>query len=165
MWSVIAIVSFIALFTYSSMAIYALLNKTGRFRKNIFYAAMCCLLIIFAVKIAPQMNGYFSNEQDSAQKPNGAYAKSQVSVGEDGILNEDTFVSLGEDKVDFDTMQTYIAANDAASLKRMMTLGKVYLAAKGTEITLISKSFVRAKVEISSTGRIGLVPTVYISNE
>jgi hypothetical protein len=162
MWTAVAIFSFAALITFSIMALYALLKKTGRFPQNVFYVGICFILIIFSIKMASQVN---SKKDNPVQKPLSAYEKSQVSVGEKGILNEDTFVSLGEDKENFNTMLAYIAANDEASLKRMMKLGKVLLANKGTGITLISKTFVRAKIEINSSGRIGLVPTVYISKE
>jgi hypothetical protein len=101
----------------------------------------------------------------ASQKPLGAYGKSQLSVGDNGILNEDTFISLGEDKDDFNAMQAYITSNDLESLKRLVKLGKVYFAPQGTKIHLISMTFVRAKIEISSTGRIGFVPTVYLSKE
>jgi arginine exporter protein ArgO len=162
MWTAVTIFSFAALITFSIMAVYASLKKTGRILKNVFFVGICFIMIIFSIKMASQVN---SKKANHVQKPLSAYEKSQVSLGEKGILNEDTFVSMGEDKENFNNMLAYITTNDEASLKRMMKLGKVLLANKGTGITLISKTFVRAKIEINSTGRIGWVPTVYISKE
>lgn len=165
MWTAVASISFVALLVFSIKAVYGLLKKTGRFSQNIMYAGLCCVFAIFCLKVAPEVNWYPSKQRNNVLKQLDAYEKSRVGIGEEGILNEDTFVSLGEDKENFTIMQAYITTNNEAGLKRMMKLGKVYLAVKGTGITVISKGFALAKVEISSTGRIGWVPTVYISKE
>jgi hypothetical protein len=166
MWSAVAMISYAALVIFSIMALIAYIKKTKRHPKYLFFAVLSCFLIVLSLKIVPHMKiVQAEKENQAATKPLGAYAKSQLSVGDDGIINEDTFVSLGEDKDDFNTMQALIATNDGASLKRLMKLGKVYLASKGTKINLISKSFVRAKVEIIGTGRIGFVPAVFVSRE
>jgi arginine exporter protein ArgO len=166
MWTAVALISYAALFIFSIMALISFIKKTKKVSQYLFFVGVCCILIAFSLIIVPHMKQVQAKKADQAsQKPMGAYAKSQLSVGDNGILNEDTFVSLGEDKDDFNTMQAYIASNDLASLKRLVKLGKVYFASQGTKIKLISKSFVRAKIEISSTGRIGFVPTVYLSKE
>jgi hypothetical protein len=166
MWTAVAMISYAALVIFSIMALNAYIKKTKQHSKYLFFAVVSCFLIVFSLKVVPHMKMVQADkENQAATKPLGAYAKSQLSVGDDGIINEDTFVSLGEDKDDFNTMQALIATNDGESLKRMIKLGKVILASKGTKINLISKSFVRAKVEIIGTGRIGFVPTVYVSRE
>jgi Ca2+/Na+ antiporter len=165
MWTTVAMVSYAALVIFAILALISYIRKTRRHAQYIFFVCLCCLFILFSLKIIPHMKMVQAERENHANKPLGAYAKSTLSNGEDGIINEDTFISLSEDMDDFNTMQAYIIANDGESLKRMMKLGKVYLAVKGTEINLISKSFVRAKVEISSTRRIGLVPTAFVSKE
>jgi hypothetical protein len=166
MWTAVAIVSYAALIIFSIMALIAYIKKTRRHSKYIFYVVVACFFILLSLKIVPHMQKVHAEQAErDATKPLGAYAKSQLSIGDDGIINEDAFVSLGENNDDFDTMQALIATNDGASLKRLMKLGKVYLANKGTKITLISKSFVRAKVEIIGTGKTGFVPSVYVSRE
>ncbi|QGQ96329.1 hypothetical protein EHS13_16295 [Paenibacillus psychroresistens] len=166
MWTAVAIVSYAALIIFSIMALTAYIRKTKRHSKYIFYVVVASFFILLSLKIVPHMQKVQAEQEErDAAKPLGAYAKSQLSLGDDGIINEDAFVSLSEDNEDFNTMQALIATNDAATLKRMIKLGKVYLATKGTKITLISKSFVRAKVEIIGTGKTGFVPTVYVSRE
>jgi hypothetical protein len=166
MWTAVAMLSYAALIIFTIMAWIAYIKKTKRHPKYLFFAAVFCFLFVFSILIVPHMKKVQAEKvNQAAAKPLGAYAKSQLSVGDDGIINEDTFVSLGENKDDFNTMQALIVNNDGQSLKRMIKLGKVYLASKGTKINLISKSFVRAKVEIISTGRIGFVPAVYVSRE
>jgi arginine exporter protein ArgO len=166
MWSAVAMISYAALVIFSIMALISYIKKTKKVSQYLFFAGVFCILIAFSLIIVPHMKQVQAEKANqSSQKPLGAYSKSQLSVGDNGILNEDTFVSLGEDKDDFNTMQAYIASNDLASLKRLVKLNKVYFAPQGTKFHLISKSFVRAKIEISSTGRIGFVPTVYLSQE
>lgn len=166
MWTAVAMLSYAALIIFSIMALMAYIKKTKRHSKYLFYVVVSCFFIVLSLKIVPHMQMVQAQQEErDATKPLGAYAKSQLSVGDDGIINEDSFVSLGEDNDDFNTMQAFIATNDGASLKRLMKLGKVILAIKGTKINLISKSFVRAKVEIIGTGKIGFVPTVYVSRE
>jgi hypothetical protein len=166
MWTAVAMIGYAALVIFSIMALIAYIKKTNRHPKYLFFAVLFCFLIVFSLKVVPHMKMVQAKQENlAATKPLGAYAKSLLSVGDNGILSEDTFISLGEDKDDFNTMQALIANNDGASLKRLMKLGKVYLASKGTKINLISKSFVRAKVEIISTGHIGFVPAVYVSRE
>jgi hypothetical protein len=166
MWTAVAMISYAALIIFSIMALIAYIKKTKRHSKYLFYVVVSCFFILLSLKIVPHMKMVQAEQKaQDAAKPMGAYAKSQLSVGDDGIINEDSFVSLGEDKDDFNTMQALIASNDGEALKRLMKLGKVYLASKGTKINLISKSFVRAKVEITGTGKIGFVPAVYVSRE
>jgi hypothetical protein len=166
MWTAVAMISYAALIIFSIMALIAYIKKTKRHPKYLFFAVLFCFLIVFSLKVVPHIKMVQAEkENQAATKLLGAYAKSQLSVGDDGIINEDTFVSLGEDQDDFNKMQALIVTNDGQSLKTMIKLGKVYLASKGTKINLISKSFVRAKVEIIGTGQIGYVPTVYVSRE
>jgi hypothetical protein len=166
MWTAVAMISYAALVIFSIMALIAYIKKTKRHPRYLFFAVLFGFLIVFSLKVVPHMKMVQAEREDQAvTKPLGAYAKSQLSVGDDGILNEDAFVSLGEDKEDFNTMQAYIVSNDSASLKRLMQLGKIVLAPQGTKINLISKTFVRAKIEISGTGKIGFVPTVYLAKQ
>lgn len=165
MWNTVALVSYAALIIFLIMALIAYIKKSKRVSQHLFFAVVSIVLILFSLKIVPHMKKVQAAKEDQMSKPMGAYAKSQLANGEDGIINEDTFVSLGEDMNDFNKMQAYIISNDGESLKRMIKLGKVYMTIKGTKINLISKSFVRAKVAISSTGKIGLVPTSFISKE
>jgi hypothetical protein len=166
MWTAVAMLSYIALIIFSIKALIAYIRKTNRYSKYIFYVVIACFFILLSLKIVPHMQKVQAEQEErDATKPLGAYAKSMLSVGADGIINEDAFVSISEDNDDFNKMQALIASNDGATLKRLIKLGKVYLAIKGTKITLISKSFVRAKVEIIGTGKTGFVPTVYVSRE
>lgn len=163
MWTAVALTSYAGLIIFLIMALISYIKKTKRVPQYLFFAGLSFVFILFSMKIIPHMQMVQAEKTSQESKPLSAYAKSQLGNGEDGIINEDTFVSLGEDMDDFNTMQAYIVNNDSESLKRMMKLGKVYLAVKGTKINLVSKSFVRAKVEISSTRRIGLVPTAFVS--
>jgi hypothetical protein len=166
MWTAIAMMSYAALVIFSIMALISFIKKTKKVSQYLFFVGVSCVLIAFSLIIVPHMKSVQAKKADQAsQKPLGAYGKSQLSVGDNGILNEDTFISLGEDKDDFNAMQAYITSNDLESLKRLVKLGKVYFAPQGTKIHLINMTFVRAKIEISSTGRIGFVPTVYLSKE
>lgn len=166
MWTAVAIISYAALIMFSIMALIAFIKKTKLHTKYLVFVGLSCFFILLSLKIVPYMKQVQAEkERKEASKPLSAYAKSQLSIGDDGIINEDTFVSLGEDSDDFNTMLALIATNDSGGLKRAIKLGKVYFAVEGTEINLISKSFVRAKIEILSTGKIGYVPTVYVSRE
>jgi hypothetical protein len=166
MLTAVAISSYAGLIIFLIMALISYIKKTKRVPKYLFFSGLCVGIILFSLKIVPHMQMVqAAKASQEPLKPLGAYAKSQLANGEDGIINEDTFLSLGDDMDDFNTMQAYIVSNDSESLKRMMKLGKVYLVVKGTKINLISKSFVRAKVEISSTHKVGLVPAAFVSKE
>jgi hypothetical protein len=165
MWMFFSMISYAGLLIFSVLGMIGWVRKKGTFRRNIIFALISCMLIIFFSTAGPQIKWFHNENNEETLKPLGAYEKAQVKVGENGILNEDAFISLGEEKENFALMQEYIATSNGVSLKQMVKLGKVYYAEKGTKVIMLSKGFLRAKVEIVKTGRVGLVPTVYVAKE
>jgi hypothetical protein len=86
-----------------------------------------------------------------------------LTSGENGVLNDDVFVGLGEDKTNYDEMFTYITKGNQDALTQMIFDGKVAFAEKSTAITVVDRGFINAKIQIIETGARGWVPVEYLA--
>lgn len=99
-------------------------------------------------------------EQEKKKKDSGL-----LMDGENGVLADDVFIGLGEDKKNYDEMFTYITKKNQEALAQMVSDGKVLFAEKGTPITVIDRGFVNAHVQVIGTGERGWVPVEYLAKE
>jgi len=91
--------------------------------------------------------------------------KNTLMSGENGILNNDVFVGVGENKDNYDEMFKYITKKNQEALKQMILDGKVYYAKQGTKITCVERGIINAKIQISGTKIRGWVPIEYLAKE
>lgn len=103
-------------------------------------------------------------EEEAKQKEKQkAKADSPLTDGENGVLAEDVFIGLGEDKKNYDEMFTYITKGNNEALAQMVVEGKVLFAAKGTPITVVDRGFINAHVQVIGTGERGWIPVEYLA--
>ncbi|KQC46930.1 hypothetical protein AP057_08870 [Geobacillus sp. Sah69] len=102
-------------------------------------------------------------KKEEPAKKEGTKNNAPLMDGENGVLADDVFVALGEDKTNYEEMFKYITANNKEALERMILEGKVVFAPKGTPITVVDRGFINAKIEIIKTGQRGWVPVEYLA--
>lgn len=99
-------------------------------------------------------------EQEKKKKDSGL-----LMDGENGVLADDVFIGLGEDKKNYEEMFTYITKGNQAALAQMVSDGKVLFAEKGTPITVVDRGFVSAHIQVIGTKDRGWVPVEYLAKE